>query len=132
MFKAKEIMKTGVITVKKETGIYETIRILMENNITGLPVVNDDMTLAGIISEKDVLRLLYDMEDKPGNVENFMTKDVITFDLEDSLIYIAESLIKNDFRRVPILEEGKLIGILSRKDIIAYILKLRHKDKESD
>ncbi len=132
MFKAKEIMKTGVITVKKETGIYETIRILMENNITGLPVVNDDMTLAGIISEKDVLRLLYDMEDKPGNVENFMTKDVITFDQEDSLIDIAESLIKNDFRRVPILEEGKLIGILSRKDIIAYILKLRHKDKESD
>ena len=132
MFKAKEIMKTGVITVKKETGIYETIRILMVNNITGLPVVNDDMTLAGIISEKDVLRLLYNIEDKPGNVENFMTKDVITFDQEDSLIDIAESLIKNDFRRVPILKEGKLIGILSRKDIIAYILKLRHKDKKSD
>ncbi len=131
MFKAKEIMKTGVITVKKETGIYETIRILMVNNITGLPVVNDDMTLAGIISEKDVLRLLYNIEDKPGNVENFMTKDVITFDQEDSLIDIAESLIKNDFRRVPILKEGKLIGILSRKDIIAYILKLRHKDKKS-
>ena len=131
MFKAKEIMKTGVITVKKETGIYETIRILMENNITGLPVVNDDMTLAGIISEKDVLRLLYNIEDKPGNVESFMTKDVVSFDQEDSTIDITESLIKNDFRRVPILEEGKLIGILSRKDIIAYILKLRHKDKKS-
>lgn len=86
------------------------IRILVENNITGLPVVNDDMTLAGIISEKDVLRLLYDMEDKPGNVE-------------DSLIDIAESLIRNDFRRVPILEEGKLAGIISRKDIIKYILE---------
>ena len=130
MFKAKEIMKTGVITVKKETGIYETIRILMENNITGLPVVNDDMTLAGIISEKDVLRLLYNIEDKPGNVENFMTKNVVSFDQEDSAIDVTESLIKNDFRRVPILEEGKLIGILSRKDIIAYILKLRHKDKK--
>ena len=68
MFKAKEIMKTEVVTVKRKTGTYEAIRILVENNITGLPVVNDDMTLAGIISEKDVLRLLYDMEDKPGNV----------------------------------------------------------------
>jgi CBS domain-containing protein len=132
MFKAKEIMKTGVITVKKETGIYETIRILMENNITGLPVVNDDMTLAGIISEKDVLKLLYNIEDKPGKVESFMTKDVVSFDQEDSAIDVTESLIKNDFRRVPILGEGKLVGILSRKDIIAYILKLRHKDKKSD
>ena len=129
MFKAKEIMKTGVITVKRKTGIYEAIRILVKNNITGLPVVNDDMTLAGVISEKDVLRLLYDMEDKPGNVEDFMTKDVISFDQEDSLIDVTESLIKNDFRRVPILEEGKLVGILSRKDVIACILKLRHKNK---
>lgn len=127
MFKAKEIMKTGVITVKRKTETYEAIRILVENNITGLPVVNDDMTLAGIISEKDVLRLLYEMEDKPGNVEDFMTEKVISFDKEDSLIDIAESLIKNDFRRVPILEEGKLVGILSRKDVIACILRLRHK-----
>jgi CBS domain-containing protein len=129
MFKAKDIMKTEVVTVKRKTGIYEAICVLVENNITGLPVVNDDMTLAGIISEKDVLRLLYDMEDKPGNVEDFMTKDVISFDHEDSLIEIAEILIKNDFRRVPILKEGKLVGILSRKDVIACILKLRHKNR---
>ena len=129
MFKVKEIMKTEVITVKRETDTYEAIRILVENNITGLPVVNDDMSVAGIISEKDVLRLLYDMEDKPGNVEDFMTKDVICFDQEESLIDITEHLIKHDFRRVPILEEGKLVGILSRKDVIACILKLRHKSK---
>ena len=129
MFKVKEIMKTKVITVKRTTDTYEAIRILVENNITGLPVVNDDMTLAGIISEKDVLRLLYDMEDKPGSVEDFMTKDVISFDQDDSLIDITESLIKHDFRRVPILEDGKLIGILSRKDVIACILRLRHKNK---
>ncbi len=125
MFKVKDIMKTEVITVKRETDTYEAIRILVENNITGLPVVNDDMTVAGIISEKDVLRLLYDMEDKPGHVEDFMTEDVVSFDKEDSLIDIAESLIKNDFRRVPILEDGKLIGILSRKDVIACILILQ-------
>ena len=129
MFKAKEIMKTEVKTVTRKTGIYEAIRILVENNITGLPVVNDDMTLAGVITEKDVLRLLYDMEDKPGNVEDFMTKDVIGFDKEESLIDITEMLIKNDFRRVPILEDGKLVGIISRKDVIACILKLRHKNK---
>ncbi|MEA3225006.1 MAG: CBS domain-containing protein [Planctomycetota bacterium] len=129
MFKAKDVMKTDLITVRRQTEIHEAIRILVENNITGLPVVNDDMSLAGIISEKDMLGLLYNIEDKPGNVEDFMTENVVCFDQEDSLIDVAESFIASSFRRVPIVTEGKLVGIISRKDIIAYILKLRHKDK---
>ena len=129
MFKAKDIMTTNVITVKRETTIYEAIRILVEKNITGLPVVNDDGTMAGIISEKDVLRLLYDIEDKADKVEDFMTKDVVSFNDEDSLVDVTECFIKNNFRRVTILAEGKLSGVISRRDIIAYILKLRHKDK---
>lgn len=129
MFKAKDVMKTNLITVDRRTGIHEAIRILVKNNITGLPVVNDDMSLAGIISEKDVLGLLYNIEDKPGNVEDFMTEEVVCFDQEDSLIDITESLLGSNFRRVPILKDGKLVGIISRKDIVAYILKLRHRDK---
>ncbi len=129
MFKAKDVMKTSLITVDRQTPIHEAIHILVGNNITGLPVVNDDMSLAGIISEKDVLGLLYNIEDKPGNVEDFMTEDVVCFDHEDSLIDITESFIESNFRRVPIVREGKLVGIISRKDIIAYILKLRHTDK---
>ena len=129
MFKAKTIMTTNVISVSKQTGIYEAIRTMVENNITGLPVVNDDMSLAGVISEKDVLSLLYNIEDKPGKVEDFMTKTPVCFNEDDSLIDIAECFIKNDFRRVPIVTQGKLTGIISRKDIITYILKLRHKDK---
>ena len=129
MFKAKTVMTTNVISVNRQTEIYEAIKTLVENNITGLPVVNNDMTLAGVLSEKDVLNLLYNTEDKPGNVEDFMTKDPVCFNVNDSLIDITECFTKNNFRRVPIVAEGKLTGIISRKDIIAYILKLRHKDK---
>jgi CBS domain-containing protein len=129
MFKAKTIMTTDIAFVKRQDPIYEAIRMLVEKNITGLPVVNDDMSLAGVISEKDVLKLLYDIKDKPGNVEDFMTEDICSFDEEDSLIDIAECFINNNFRRVPITSEGKLVGILSRKDIIKYILQLRHKDR---
>ena len=131
MFKAKTVMITDIISVNRQTPIYEAIRTLVEKNITGLPVVNDDMTLAGVISEKDVLKLLYDIKDKPGNVEDFMTEEVSSFDQEDSLIDIAECFIENNFRRVPITSEGKLVGIISRKDIIKFILKLRHKDKSA-
>jgi len=129
MFIAKTIMTTNVISVKRQTEIYEAIRTLSEHNITGLPVVNDDMSIAGIITEKDVLNLLYDVKSKRGKVEDFMTKGVVSFNEDDSLIDITECLIKNSFRRVPIITEGKLVGIISRKDIIEYILKLRNKDK---
>jgi len=132
MFKAKTAVITDIISVNRQTPIYEAIRTLVEKNITGLPVVNDDMTLAGVISEKDVLKLLYEVKDKPGKVEDFMTEEVFSFDQEDSLIDIAECFIKNNFRRVPITSEGKLVGIISRKDIIKYILQLRHKDKPAD
>lgn len=132
MFKAKTVMVTHIISVNRQAPIYEAIRTLVGKNITGLPVVNDDMTLASVISEKDVLKLLYDVKDKPGKVEDFMTEEVFSFDQEDSLIDIAECCIKNNFRRVPITSEGKLVGIISRKDIIKYILQLRHKDKPAD
>jgi CBS domain-containing protein len=129
MFKARDIMKTEVVTVKRQVPIYEAIRLLVETNVTGLPVINEDMTIAGILSEKDVLALLYNIEDREGRVEDFMTKGVVSFNQDDSLVDIAECLIENSFRRVPITSQGKLVGIISRKDIVAYILKLRHKEK---
>ena len=126
---AETIMKTDLVTVTRDTPIYEAIRILVENNITGLPVVNDDMTLAGVITEKDVMKLLYGNLSEPGKVEDFMTEKAISFDCHDSLIDVAESFMNNHFRRVPILADGKLAGIISRKDLIVYISKIRHKDK---
>ena len=129
MFKAKDIMKRDVITVKGQTPIYEAIRTLVEDNVTGLPVVNDDMSIIGIVTEKDVLALLYNIEDRMRKVEEFMTEEVVCFDEDDSLISITECLIESNIRRVPITSQGKLVGVISRKDIISYILKLRHKDK---
>lgn len=129
MFEAKKIMKTNLITVKKDTPIYEAIRVLVDCNITGLPVVNDDKTLAGIISEKDVLKLLYESEDQPDTVEQFMTEDVVTFDQDDNIVDITDSFLEHHFRRVPILADGKLVGIISRKDIISHIVTLRRKSK---
>jgi CBS domain-containing protein len=123
MFRAKTIMTTNVISVKRQTEIYEAIRTLVEKNITGLPVINDDMSIAGIITEKDVLKLLYDVDSKANKVEDFMTKGVVSFNEDDNLIDITECLIKNSFRRVPITEDGVLVGLISRSDIIKYILE---------
>jgi len=123
ILKAKDVMSTDVVTTGRQTDIYKAINLMIENNITGLPVINDDTTLAGIVSEKDVLRLLYDNIGEQRKVEDFMTKNVIIFHQEDSLSEIVNCLIKNRFRRVPIVHEGKLAGIISRKDIISFIFR---------
>lgn len=123
MFDTKDVMTTDVIAVKRHTPISRVIEILVANDITGLPVVNDDMTLAGIISEKDVLGLLADLEDESAKVEDFMTKEVVSFEQNEDLIAICECLVENNFRRVPIVDDGKLVGIVSRRDIIKNILE---------
>ena len=122
---AKDAMKTGLLTVKKATPVYEAMDIMATKNITGLPVVDDYMNLLGIVSEKDVLKLLYDPDALPSVVGDVMTAGVTDFSQDTSLFEICCCLIENNFRRVPILNGGKLIGIISRTDIMAYIMKNR-------
>ena len=125
MVKASAIMRTDVITVARDEDICEAIRIMVLNNVTGLPVVNDDGIMAGILTEKDVLKLLHGGLDKGGAVEQFMTTDVVSFAPDDNLTDIADCFMRSRFRRVPIVSQGRLVGILSRKDIIRYISSLK-------
>lgn len=141
MFEITDIMKTDVVTVKKDTPIYEAMKRLVEHNITGLPVVDDNMALVGIVTEKDMLRLIVDLDvlkleseldESSTRVAKYMTQEVVSFSPEDSLLEICDCLLERDFRRIPIVSDGKLVGILSRKDIIGYMLELRHKEKNPE
>lgn len=123
MNETKTIMTTNVVTVKSDTPIDRALELLIEKNITGLPVVDDDRALIGIISEKDMLKLLPGLEDESTTVADFMTKDITCFDQDEDLIAICECLVNNNFRRIPIVSNGKLVGIISRRDIIKYILE---------
>jgi CBS domain-containing protein len=123
MHGTRVVMTTDIKAVGMQTPIYDAVEILLGSDITGLPVIDDDMTLLGIITEKDVLTLLSQDEDDSATVEKYMTRDVVSFDDKTDLIEICECLIESDFRRVPITSHGRLAGIVSRRDIIKYILE---------
>lgn len=129
MFKARDVMTKGVETIYEDKPVFEAIKILAENEWGGLPVVSKDGDLKGVISDKDLLRLLYRKRQEDGTVKDYMTREVTCFDEDDSLAEICESLMNNVFRRVPILSKGKLVGIVSRSDLIRFILKLREEEK---
>ncbi len=127
MFMAKDIMtKENVISVKKDTAVFEAVELITKHDISGLPVVDDDMTVIGIVSEKDLLRLFPERENAENKtVSDFMTQPAIHFDEDESVVYIYDFLMRNIFRRVPITSKEKLVGIISVRDALKYILQLR-------
>jgi len=131
MPKAKDIMTKDVVSVTKETPIYEAMELLLKNEITGMPVVDDDMSLVGIITEKDCLRLFYaDEDEKNKTVRHFMTQPAVHYNENDSLQTICDFMMINYFRRVPVTsKKGPLVGILSRPDVIKYLLGQRRDEK---
>jgi CBS domain-containing protein len=123
MYEIHEIMSTDVVSARPDTPIHEVIEMLVANDVTGIPIVNEDGTVAGIVTEKDVMGLLADGLKVCGLAQDYMTPRVVCFDEDDDLIAVCECLVNNHFRRVLILRQGKLVGIISRRDLIKYILE---------
>ncbi|MHC4203945.1 MAG: CBS domain-containing protein [Planctomycetota bacterium] len=124
MLEAKDIMTKQVVCIRKDTPIFEAIRMMADNNITGIPVVNDDSTLVGMLSEQDVLRLFHTYDDeRDRTVNDFMTQPAIHFEENEPLLDVCYCLRDNSIRRVPITLNGKVSGVISRSDILKRILQ---------
>ena len=132
MLKVKDVMTKDVISVKKDLPIYDAMEIMRKKDITGMPVIEEDMTLVGVITEKDVLRLFYaDEEEKNETVGFFMTRPAVSYRENENLRSVCDFMMINYFRRVPVVsKQGKLVGIISRPDIIDYILEQRQQNAE--
>jgi len=122
MLKAKDIMTKEVVSVRRHTPVEKTLELLLAHKITGVPVVEKDMALVGIVTEKDLLRLFYEPRGaKEKQVEEFMTQPAVYFEENESLDDICKFLLEVTFRRVPVTREGKVVGIVSRPDVIECI-----------
>ena len=118
-----DVMRGGVLTVRTETPMSEIAQVLANKRVSGLPVVDDYMNLLGIVSEKDVLASLYAPNGTVLAAHDLMTTDVVSFNIHDDLFDICDVLVREKFRRVPILDQGKLVGIISRTDIMQHIVR---------
>ncbi len=126
MFKAKDVGRKMVITTRADMPIYDAIRLMSDRNITGLPVVDADLNLCGILSEKDVLKLLYKTIDgSDQTVADYMKTEVVALDASATLTDLCDCLIDGSFRSVPLTEDGKLCAIASTSDAIQGILRVK-------
>jgi CBS domain-containing protein len=109
-----------VISIDREATVHEAIAKLVQNNIGSLPVVDQDGKLIGIFAERDVLRIIHNRGDNFGRlrISEVMTRDPITCETHDNVNDVMGQMSEKRIAKVPVLNEGRLIGIVSVGDVI--------------
>lgn len=130
MCKIKELVTEQVLSTLDTDPINIATEMLIEHNITGLHVTDKKGNLVGILSEKDVLNLVFKKQDRILDlpVSHYMTKDVIAFEHDEDVEEMCRFLIKSPFRRAPIPRDKKLIGIVTRRDLLKSLLSMNDMD----
>jgi CBS-domain-containing membrane protein len=123
-----DLMTTEVISVSKSAGLRQAAQLMFKNRVSGLPIIEDDGTLAGIITEADFLRL--EVERQEGNrgtgdtVGDVMSRGVVTVGPETEISEAAKIMAVQEVKRLPVVDdEGRLLGIISRADIVSLFTR---------
>lgn len=129
LIKVSDYMNRKVVTFTPKQSIMEVMEIMIHKNISGGPVVNEHNELLGVISEGDCIKQLsdsryYNMPIDDAIVESFMTKNVETIDGNANIFDAADKFLKSKRRRFPILEDGKLVGQISQKNVMTAAIKM--------
>ena len=126
----KDYMSKEVITFHKSDSIFEVKRILLEKKISGAPVINKSGKLIGIISETDLMKQIvdsryYNMPMSKTTISKYMTENVDSISPNETIFDAAEKFLRLKRKRFPVIVSNKILGIISRVDIIAAALNIR-------
>jgi CBS domain-containing protein len=122
--KVRDCMDTRVHTLSPETDILEAVRSLLRQRVTGAPVVDEAGHVLGMLTEKDCLKLIVrgvDAELPEGKVADFMETEITTVPPDMDVYFAAGLFLKHAFRRLPVVENDRLIGAITRFDILRVI-----------
>lgn len=120
----RDYMTTTLVTLSPTTEVMSAINQLVKHRISGAPVLDAEGQLVGMLSEMDCMQVgLIAAEDTcvAGPVSQFMKTGVLAVSPEDSLTQLAQLFLSKPFRRYPVIEDGKLVGQISRSDVLRAI-----------
>jgi CBS domain-containing protein len=123
MLTAGAIMTTNIVTARPNVSIEAAIDTLLAEEISGLPVTDEEGRLVGVISEFALLAVAYDRRVKNHTVSQHMTRDIISVDIDDPISRVADLCIVHRVRRVPVMKDGRLVGIISRRDVLRALIE---------
>ncbi len=130
MILAKDIMNADIVTVDPEDTVEEVMGQMIQRGISGLPVVDMADQLVGIITEFDLLDLVWDSNTGKNKVFHYMTRDLRTVDEDDELADVVEMFRMLSVRRLLVMRGERVAGVISRRDLIRYTLQTRSQVNE--
>jgi len=115
-------MTSAVVSVNANDPIRDVLQLMLDNSVSGVPVVDDEQMLVGLVSEYDLIGILFGSNLVEARASDYMTHcpDIVSPDM--SLADLADLFLTSTRRRLPVVEEGKLIGIVSRRDLVRVAL----------
>ena len=134
--KAADIMTRKLITLRADANVLDGMRLLVQHRISGAPVVDGGGVLCGILSEFGCLRILAagqfssDSYDECALISDVMSRDVETVRPDIDLYSLAHRFLARPIRRVPVVDNGKLVGLVSRHDVLAGVDRMRGQMRE--
>ncbi|KQV66359.1 CBS domain-containing protein [Rhizobium sp. Root1220] len=142
--RVKDVMTTKITKVSPDNGVRQAAQVMLDNHVSGVPVVDDEGRLVGVLSEGDLIRrtelisaTITSSEDmalpsearanayirrSSWRVGDAMTPDPVVIDEEASLAHVAKLMHERHIKRIPVVRDGKLVGIVSRADLLQAIL----------
>ncbi|MCP4194199.1 MAG: CBS domain-containing protein [Planctomycetaceae bacterium] len=120
-------MKSKIFTLSKDMDLHDAANFLMRHKISGAPVVDEHATLEGILTEKDLMTALIDAvyEKLPSSkVRSYMNAKPFTVSEDTGILSIVQIFQTKPFRRLPVVTEGKLVGQISRRDLLESVVRL--------
>lgn len=121
-----KVMTTAVVTIRDDASIDDAFSLMLRHHISGLPVVDGRNVLVGVISEMDLLRVLDAPDTQHDLVRDHASSPVVAVAPTDSLPSVVELFHEKRFRRLPVVDgQQRLIGVVSRRDLIRFIRDVR-------
>jgi CBS domain-containing protein len=113
--KVEDVMTTKVVTITEEQSKQQAARLLSQHRISGLPVVNADNVVVGVVTEYDII------SKEAQTVGEIMTRGVISVTPDTDLEDVGHILVQERIKRLPVLNQGRLVGIVSRADLVREV-----------
>ena len=132
--RVRNYMSTEVHCLAPDADVYQAVAFLLEHGISGAPVT-EGRRLVGVISEKDCLMLLAAGADAvlaEARVESFMSRDVRTVTPDAEIVEVASRFLQDSCRRYPVVEDGVVVGLISRRDVLRAIQRLHEDSREGE
>ncbi len=117
----KDYMLTNLVTVFPEMDVMDAIHLMLQNRVSGVPVVDKLGNIVGTLSERDCMKVALNAsyhEEKGGRVFQFMSRGAVTIDADTSLVKAAEMFFEQPYRFYPVMDNTRLVGQLRRSDVL--------------